>query len=131
MNTLWTRIEWRITFFYAVFGGLWIFLSDRLLVLFVDDPQLQYKIQNYKGWFFVLISALLIYLALAKAQKRQREAEIRRLESHERFQKLFETSLDAILLATPDGSYLCRQSGCLQDFRSFGGGDISEWAEML
>jgi len=97
MNSLWTRIEWRITFIYAVFGGLWIFLSDRLLVLWVDDPQLQYKIQNYKGWFFVLISALLIYFTSANALKRQREAEIKRQESQERFQKLFETNLDAIL----------------------------------
>ncbi len=104
MNTLWTRIEWRITFFYAVFGGLWIFLSDRLLVLLVEDPLVQYKIQNYKGWFFVLISALIIYLTLAKALRRQREAEIRRQESHERFQKLFETSMDAILLTSPDGT---------------------------
>ena len=113
MNTLWTRIEWRISFFYAVFGGLWIFLSDRLLILLVDDLELQYKFQNYKGWFFVLISALLIYLTLAKAQKRQREAEIRRQESHERFQKLFETSLDAIILAAPDGSiYSANPAAC-------------------
>jgi PAS domain S-box-containing protein len=113
MNTLWTRIEWRITFIYAVFGGLWIFLSDRLLVLWVDDPLMQYKIQNYKGWFFVSVSALLIYLTLGNALKRQREAETRRQESHERFQKLFETSLDAILLTSPEGSiYAANPAAC-------------------
>ena len=104
MNTFWTRIEWRITFIYALFGGLWIFLSDRLLVLLVADPLVQYKIQNYKGWFFVLVSALLIYIALTNALKRKREAETRRQESQERFQKLFETSMDGILLTAPDGS---------------------------
>lgn len=102
MNTFWTRIEWRITIIYAVFGGLWIFLSDRLLVLLVDDPQLQDKIQNYKGWFFVLVSALVIYFTMTRALNRQREAETRRQESQERFQKLFETSLDAILLTAID-----------------------------
>jgi PAS domain S-box-containing protein len=104
MNTLWTRIELRISFIYAVFGGLWIFLSDRLVVLLVEDPLMQNKIQNYKGWFFVLASAILIYIALASALKRQRDAESLRQESQERFQKLFETSMDAILLTAPDGT---------------------------
>ena len=44
-----------------------------------------------------MISALLIYFTSANALKRQREAEIKRQESQERFQKLFETNLDAIL----------------------------------
>lgn len=113
MNNLWARIEWRITFIYAVFGGLWIFLSDRLLVLWVNDPQLQYRIQNYKGWFFVLVSAFLIYFTLANTLKRQREAETKRQESQERFQKLFETSLDAILLTAPDGRiYAANPAAC-------------------
>lgn len=104
MNSLWRRIEWRITFIYAVFGGLWIFVTDRLVELLVEDPLVQNKIQNYKGWFFVLVSAILIYIALASALKRQRDAESLRQESQERFQKLFETSMDAILLTAPDGT---------------------------
>jgi PAS domain S-box-containing protein len=99
-----------------VFGGLWIFVSDRLLFLLVDDPQVQYKIQNYKGWFFVLASAILIYFALSNALKRQREAEISLQESHERFQKIFETSLDAILLALPDGSILAANPAACKIF---------------
>ena len=104
MNTLWTRIEWRISVLYAVFGGLWIFLSDRLVLLLVEDPLLQYKIQNYKGWFFVLLSTILIFFALDNALKRQRDAESLRQETQARFQKLFETSLDAILLTAPEGT---------------------------
>lgn len=116
MNTFWTRIEWRITFIYAVFGGLWIFLSDLLLVLLVKDPLIQNKIQNYKGWFFVLVSAILIYNVLANALKRQRDAESLRQESQERFQKLFETSLDAILLSLPDGSILAANPAACRIF---------------
>lgn len=55
----------RITLIYVVFGLAWIFLSDKALLLIVSNPdavQLTY-LQNIKGYFFILATAvLLLYL---------------------------------------------------------------------
>ncbi len=49
---------------YLLFAGLWIFASDRLLNLALDDPELLLKISMGKGFAFVLITTLLLYLLL-------------------------------------------------------------------
>lgn len=46
---------------YAVFGGLWILLSDRILGLIVTDMDTYASIQTYKGWAYVVITALLVF----------------------------------------------------------------------
>lgn len=65
---------------YAVFGGLWIVLSDRLLGLMVTDLETYATIQTYKGWLYILITAGLVYhlslYHLKKAIELQQEAEL-------------------------------------------------------
>lgn len=46
---------------YAIFGGLWILLSDRILSIFVTDMDTYAAIQTYKGWVYILITALLVF----------------------------------------------------------------------
>ena len=50
---------------YAVLASLWIFFSDRVLAVLVDDPLRLTELQTYKGWFFVgtttVLLAILIY----------------------------------------------------------------------
>jgi len=62
---------------YAVFGSLWILGSDRLLLAFVRDPNLLTSIQTFKGWAFVLGSAVLLFWAV-------RREFVARLNQHER-----------------------------------------------
>jgi PAS domain S-box-containing protein len=59
-----THIALRVSLLYALFGGLWILLSDRLLEFLVSDVAKLSTIQTYKGWAFVGSSALLIYSLL-------------------------------------------------------------------
>jgi len=47
---------------YCLFGILWIKLSDALLLKMVRDPELLYRIQTWKGWFFILLTSLLLFL---------------------------------------------------------------------
>lgn len=54
----------RITALYLVFAALWIFFSDRLLTLTLDDPELLIKIGMAKGFAFVAVTALMLYLLL-------------------------------------------------------------------
>lgn len=46
---------------YAVFGGLWILLSDKILAILVTDMETYAAIQTYKGWAYILITAILVF----------------------------------------------------------------------
>lgn len=65
---------------YAVFGVVWIGLSDWALALAVSDPTLLTLLQTSKGWMFVFASALLIFLVGGRA--------VAALESSERRYRL-------------------------------------------
>lgn len=53
------RAPLRITFLYLLFGGVWILFSNRFLEI----------LQIYKDWFFVIITAFLLYGLLSKESK--------------------------------------------------------------
>ncbi len=98
------RVIWRITLLYTVFGLLWVLLTDRLLLIWLSEYPQYAQFQTYKGAIFVLISAVLLSLLLAKSRSLREYAEQRLDESEERYRQLFENSMDAILLTAPDGS---------------------------
>lgn len=51
----------RIVLIYLLFGGLWIFFSDRVLLGVAADLQDYQILQTYKGWIYVAGTALLLY----------------------------------------------------------------------
>ncbi|MFP4108214.1 MAG: PAS domain-containing protein [Desulfonatronovibrio sp.] len=56
----------RTVFMYMLFAGLWILLSDKALMFMIDDPAALIRIQTYKGWVFVLVTAVLLYFILRR-----------------------------------------------------------------
>ena len=50
-----------IAFIYAVVGGLWILASDWIVKLISNDPHTITQLQTYKGWFYVVMTALMLY----------------------------------------------------------------------
>lgn len=46
---------------YAVFGMMWIVFSDRALHFLVGDPDMESQLQTWKGWAFILVTAVLVY----------------------------------------------------------------------
>jgi len=89
----------RLTLIYALTGALWILLSDRAVgSLFQNAAQLS-RVQTYKGWLFVLTTALLLYLYIT------REAQNRKKLEHD-LGNLFEHAVEGIFQATPQGRYL-------------------------
>ena len=56
----------RIAAIYLVTGALWILFSDRLLSALSDDPALLTRLGTAKGWFYVLVTAGLLYLLIRR-----------------------------------------------------------------
>jgi C4-dicarboxylate-specific signal transduction histidine kinase len=65
-------------------GGLWILFSDKVLQFFISEIQILSQIQTYKGWFYVLITGLLLFVFLKNHLSRLRftEAELARHKNH-------------------------------------------------
>ena len=54
----------RIVLPYVFFAGLWIVLSDKALEAVITDPASFAQLSIYKGWAFVLVTALLLAILL-------------------------------------------------------------------
>ncbi|TDX98178.1 PAS domain S-box protein [Thiohalophilus thiocyanatoxydans] len=57
-----------IVIYYAVLAALWILLTSYLFRMNIQDPQLIWKFELFKGIVFVIITSGLLYLALRKQQ---------------------------------------------------------------
>jgi len=56
----------RIALIYLLVGVLWITISDELLLGLIKDPQLLSTFQTYKGWLYIVVTALLLYGVIKK-----------------------------------------------------------------
>ena len=99
------RFALRTSLIYALVSGLWILLSDRLLPVFVSNSGLYLAAQTYKGWAFVAVTAILLYLTVRRhLQIGEREVAARRLaeeglrQSEMRFRQFSEMSTEGIML---------------------------------
>ncbi len=63
-----------IALIYVAFGAVWIFFTDRLLVWLHLSPELILRLQTAKGWLFVIGSAILLYVALRRYERRGGDA---------------------------------------------------------
>jgi PAS domain S-box-containing protein len=95
-------ISFRIVAIYAIVGVLWILFSDTLLDLLVKDQATVTRISILKGWFYVLVTASLLFWLINRyvAMIRRNEEDLR--ESEQRYFTLFEKSHSAVLLVDPE-----------------------------
>ncbi len=63
-----------IALVYAAFGALWILLSDTLLGWLLQDRDLLLLVSTIKGWVFVFLSALLIFVVAMRFQRPRERA---------------------------------------------------------
>ncbi|HEY8909731.1 MAG TPA: EAL domain-containing protein [Desulfosporosinus sp.] len=54
----------RIALIYALIGGGWILFSDRLLGFIVTDDHLFRQLETAKGWLFIAVTSVLLYVLL-------------------------------------------------------------------
>ncbi len=73
------RSSFLIALTYCIVGGLWILFSDKLLGWFVKDIEVYRTIELYKGWLYVFITTILIFLLIIRRLK-QFELAVRKIQ---------------------------------------------------
>lgn len=68
-------VPFKITAIYTVIGGLWILFSDEILAALIHDPAALTRLQTFKGWFYVLATALMLHLLIRRGIKAVRQSE--------------------------------------------------------
>lgn len=108
-NKLW-RGAFNIVLAYAFFAGLWILLSDKAMGLLFSAQVALVQASMAKGWFFVAVTSLLLYILVRRlvgrieaAHRREFEALAEQRESERRFHTLFDKSPFGINIVSPDG----------------------------
>lgn len=69
------KFEYKITLAYLIIGGLWIIFTDNLLHFYIPDHAVIKTLQTYKGWFYVIVTAVIFFLYLKKYLNKQRATE--------------------------------------------------------
>lgn len=83
----------RVAGIFTLIGGLWILVSDRLVLVLVQDPETASNISTVKGWLFVLATAVLLYSLVARELRARRTVEDQLREAN--------TNLQSIVSASP------------------------------
>jgi PAS domain S-box-containing protein len=88
----------RIVVIYALFGGLWIFLSDTILGWMIKDPAIMTRISVYKGMLFIVLTSALLYFLIARYMMRMVDFNQRLAKSEDRFISIFNNISDSIFI---------------------------------
>lgn len=80
--------EYRLTAVYLAIGGLWILFSDQLAAHLSGSEKTLTLIQHYKGWFYVLATAIALFFFLKDHLRRLRHAQYL-AEENERLKTAF------------------------------------------
>ncbi len=102
IRTAWQRPAVRIPVIYAVVGALWILLSDRLLGVFIHDPDLVTLISILKGWGYVIFTAWLLSVLIRRDFTALRRSEQALEKSERRFRQAIDNAPYAIMILDPD-----------------------------
>lgn len=92
--------EYRITLIYAIIGGLWILFSDKLVHLLSKNSKMLTQVQTYKGWFYVLVTAILLYFLVKKHLTKIRKTENQLLLNNQELLKAKEKAEESARLKT-------------------------------
>ena len=92
----------RVALIYAALAAAWILLSDRIVDALVSDSGLISAIQTIKGWLFVAVSAIAIYLIVRRPVALALAAESDRRRDAERFRDFAEAASDWFWETGPD-----------------------------
>ena len=103
----------RVVFLYALVSFFWILLSDRAIDLLIPDHDAHLYAQTWKGWFFVLVTTLLLYGELRRLYVRLMDSTAQQVAAAQReaqtaalLQAVAETSSDIMVAKDQADRYL-------------------------
>ncbi len=92
------NIALRISMTYALAGGLWILFFDTPLSLISFNSVTLTRLQTFKGWAFIAVTAFLLYVLISRYVSAMKRSELALAESEKKFRILAETASSAIFL---------------------------------
>ena len=110
-----------VTTVYAIFGVLWILLSDRLLGALIQNPQIYREMQTYKGWVYILFTSIMVFTLIRTRMHRLKRENERTIQAYEKIKFLayydtltglpnrfkFESEVNSLIEATGlDGKFI-------------------------
>jgi len=102
-----------VALLYAVFAGLWILLSDWAMGLLFRDPASLVWASTAKGWFFVAVTTLVLYVLVARlvgqlnaSHQRERAEAEEKWRATQLLAAIAKSSDDAIFAKDDQGRYL-------------------------
>ena len=102
------HVALRVSVVYAVAAGLWILLSDRALGILIANPRVLIQAEVYKGWVFVAVTALMLYVILRnqlrteeKEATGRKEAEAALQRHEEQYRLLIENLATGVVIVDP------------------------------
>jgi PAS domain S-box-containing protein len=91
-------VVFKIVALYAVFSALYIYFSDMLLSALVHSQDLMTRISIYKGLFFILVTAALLYKLISRHFFRMADVNRQLRMSEQRFEQIFNNVTDAVFI---------------------------------
>ncbi|MCE5199106.1 MAG: PAS domain S-box protein [Armatimonadota bacterium] len=88
---------------YAIVGGLWILLSDILLAALINEPATYTRIAILKGWFYVVATAILVYLLIRRALASLIHSEETLRDRDKQFQTRYNAIVTGMLVRNASG----------------------------
>ncbi len=100
------RAACRVALRYAFLSSLWILFSDQAVYLAFDDPGLITSVQSIKGWAFVTLSSVVIYILMLRELNKIEHAEKALREQRSFLNAVLENSPAVMYLKDPAGRFI-------------------------
>ena len=92
------KTPFRIAAIYALFGALWILLSDKLLALIVHDRSTITTISLWKGWAFIAVTGWLLYRLIGRDVAERTRIENALRDDENKLRAITDAAADSIIL---------------------------------
>lgn len=103
------KFEYKISLAYLLVGLLWILFSDEALAFLIKDPTLLTKFQTYKGSFYILVTASLLFFMVKKHMAKLDEQQ-------SLFEIMFNTISDCVIIANTKREIVMVNKSTLETF---------------
>jgi PAS domain S-box-containing protein len=124
--------EWRIPLIYFVVSALWILFSDMLLFDLFFSEETRSLVSTLKGWLFVTVTAVLLFVFLRRDFRLHREREQSLARMNVLLQSVFDSLSETVMVLTPElhlRHYNSRAEQLLGDLKGVVGNE-GVWAQL-